>query len=51
MTTAHRTCPICQAVCGLRLTLDDTGHVTNVKGDSEDPFSKGFICPTGCGCR
>jgi anaerobic selenocysteine-containing dehydrogenase len=47
MTTAHRTCPICQAVCGLRLTLDDTGHVTNVKGDNEDPFSKGFICPKG----
>ncbi|MEV6829588.1 molybdopterin-dependent oxidoreductase [Amycolatopsis sp. NPDC051102] len=47
MTTAHRTCPICQAVCGLRLTLDDAGHVTNVKGDSEDPFSKGFICPKG----
>jgi anaerobic selenocysteine-containing dehydrogenase len=47
MTTAHRTCPICQAVCGLRLTLDDTGHVTNVKGDTEDPFSKGFICPKG----
>ena len=47
MTTAHRTCPLCQAVCGLRLTLDDAGHVTNVKGDSEDPFSKGFICPKG----
>ncbi|MDX3190781.1 molybdopterin-dependent oxidoreductase [Streptomyces sp. MN03-5084-2B] len=47
MTTAHRTCPLCQAVCGLRLTLDDAGHITNVKGDSEDPFSQGFICPKG----
>ncbi|MDP9863561.1 MULTISPECIES: molybdopterin-dependent oxidoreductase [Streptosporangium] len=47
MRTAHRTCPLCEAVCGLRLTLDDTGHVTSVKGDPDDPFSQGFICPKG----
>ncbi|WP_030916869.1 molybdopterin-dependent oxidoreductase [Streptosporangium amethystogenes] len=47
MRTAHRTCPLCEAVCGLRLTLDDTGHVTSVKGDPDDPFSRGFICPKG----
>ncbi|OPG11615.1 molybdopterin-dependent oxidoreductase [Microbispora sp. GKU 823] len=47
MRTAHRTCPICDAVCGLRLTLDDAGRVLNVKGDPDDPFSKGYICPKG----
>lgn len=47
MVTAHRTCPLCEAVCGLRLTLDGDGHVTSVKGDPDDPFSKGFICPKG----
>ncbi|MGC5009462.1 molybdopterin-dependent oxidoreductase [Streptosporangium sp. DT93] len=47
MRTAHRTCPLCEAVCGLRLTLDDAGHITSVKGDPDDPFSKGFICPKG----
>jgi anaerobic selenocysteine-containing dehydrogenase len=47
MRTAHRTCPICDAICGLRLTLDDTGSVTSVKGDHDDPLSKGFICPKG----
>ncbi|WP_068920720.1 molybdopterin-dependent oxidoreductase [Planobispora rosea] len=47
MRTAHRTCPLCEAVCGLRLTLDDTGHVVSVKGDPDDPFSRGFICPKG----
>ncbi|WP_449061040.1 molybdopterin-dependent oxidoreductase [Planomonospora algeriensis] len=47
MRTAHRTCPLCEAVCGLRLTLDDAGHVTSVKGDPDDPFSRGFICPKG----
>jgi anaerobic selenocysteine-containing dehydrogenase len=47
MRTAHRTCPICDAVCGLRLTLDDGGRVAAVKGDPDDPFSRGYICPKG----
>ncbi|GIH94877.1 molybdopterin-dependent oxidoreductase [Planobispora siamensis] len=47
MTIAHRTCPICDAVCGLRLRLDETGHVLSVKGDADDPFSRGYICPKG----
>ncbi|MFD0468348.1 molybdopterin-dependent oxidoreductase [Nonomuraea thailandensis] len=46
-STVHRTCPLCEAVCGLTLTLDDGGHVTGVRGDKDDPFSKGFICPKG----
>ncbi|SEL51989.1 molybdopterin-dependent oxidoreductase [Nonomuraea pusilla] len=46
-STVHRTCPLCEAVCGLTLTLDDAGHVTGVRGDRDDPFSKGFICPKG----
>ncbi|MFC7103672.1 molybdopterin-dependent oxidoreductase [Nonomuraea rubra] len=46
-STVHRTCPLCEAVCGLTLTLDDGGHVTSVRGDKDDPFSKGFICPKG----
>ncbi|MFI6792377.1 molybdopterin-dependent oxidoreductase [Nonomuraea sp. NPDC050383] len=45
--TVHRTCPLCEAVCGLALTLDEGGHVTGVRGDKEDPFSRGFICPKG----
>ncbi|GII30752.1 molybdopterin-dependent oxidoreductase [Planotetraspora mira] len=47
METVHRTCPLCEAVCGLKITLDDSGHVTEVRGDRDDPFSKGFICPKG----
>ncbi|GAB2939546.1 molybdopterin-dependent oxidoreductase [Nonomuraea fastidiosa] len=46
-STVHRTCPLCEAVCGLTLTLDDAGRVTGVRGDKDDPFSKGFICPKG----
>jgi anaerobic selenocysteine-containing dehydrogenase len=44
--TAYRTCPLCEALCGLELTLDGD-RVTRVRGDAKDPFSKGFICPKG----
>lgn len=45
--TLLRTCPLCEAVCGLELTLDADDHVVSVRGDQADPFSKGFICPKG----
>ncbi|WP_330251231.1 molybdopterin-dependent oxidoreductase [Nocardia sp. NBC_00565] len=45
--TLLRTCPLCEAVCGLEITLDSNDHVTSVRGDRQDPFSKGFICPKG----
>jgi anaerobic selenocysteine-containing dehydrogenase len=43
---AFRTCPLCEATCGLRLEIED-GRVTRIRGDEDDPFSKGFICPKG----
>ena len=43
--TAFRTCPLCEATCGLELTLDDAGAVTRVRGDEQDVFSRGFLCP------
>ncbi|MCU1644664.1 MAG: Nitrate reductase [Nocardia sp.] len=45
--TLPRTCPLCEAVCGLELTLDAADHVTAVRGDQADPFSRGFLCPKG----
>ncbi|MBC7304904.1 MAG: molybdopterin-dependent oxidoreductase, partial [Nocardia sp.] len=42
-----RTCPLCEAVCGLTITLDDADRVLSVRGDRDDPFSKGFLCPKG----
>ncbi|HEU5473009.1 MAG TPA: molybdopterin-dependent oxidoreductase [Actinophytocola sp.] len=45
-TTAHVTCPLCEATCGLSVTIDG-GQVTAVRGDAEDTFSHGFICPKG----
>lgn len=43
---ALRICPLCEATCGLTLTIED-GRVTGARGDREDVFSKGFICPKG----
>src|SRR4051812_24138803 len=42
----HRICPLCEACCGLDITLDGD-RVTAVRGDDADPFSHGFICPKG----
>jgi anaerobic selenocysteine-containing dehydrogenase len=45
-TTAHVTCPLCEATCGLTVTLEGA-RVTGVRGDDADVFSHGFICPKG----
>jgi anaerobic selenocysteine-containing dehydrogenase len=48
MGVAFRTCPLCEATCGLALEVDAAAHtVTKVRGDAEDVFSHGFICPKG----
>ena len=44
--TAFRTCPLCEAGCGLEITVDE-GRVTRIRGDRDDVFSKGFLCPKG----
>ncbi|GAA3806630.1 molybdopterin-dependent oxidoreductase [Nocardioides panacisoli] len=46
MTTATLTCPLCEATCGLRVTLDGD-RVTGVRGNPDDVFSHGYICPKG----
>lgn len=43
---AFRTCPLCEAGCGLAVTVVDD-EVTHIRGDMQDVFSKGFICPKG----
>ncbi|MFD0269011.1 molybdopterin-dependent oxidoreductase [Streptomyces sp. NPDC127106] len=44
--TALRICPLCEATCGLTLTIDGAA-VTGARGDRDDVFSRGFICPKG----
>lgn len=51
MTTSvhYRACHLCEAICGLRIevTRDSTGQqaIQSIKGDAEDTFSRGHICP------
>ena len=42
-----RTCPLCEATCGLELTLTDQDAVKVIRGDRDDVFSRGFVCPKG----
>ena len=44
--TAYHTCPLCEAGCGLEITIRD-GAVGRIRGDRDDVFSRGFICPKG----
>lgn len=48
-TVHHRACHLCEAICGLTFELDtDEGgvsRITSIKGDAQDSFSRGHICP------
>jgi anaerobic selenocysteine-containing dehydrogenase len=44
--TAFRTCPLCEATCGLAIDVSD-GAVGRIRGDGDDVFSHGFLCPKG----
>ncbi len=48
--TAFRTCPLCEAGCGLEISVT-AGKVTRIRGDQADVFSKGFLCPKGSTLR
>jgi len=45
-TTVFRTCPPCEATRGLELTISQDA-VTGIRGDKDDVFSRGFVCPKG----
>ncbi len=40
----QRICPLCEACCGLTLTVADE-RVVAIRGDERDVFSQGYICP------
>jgi len=42
--THYRTCNICEAMCGLVVEHTER-EVVSIRGDKDDPFSKGHICP------
>ncbi len=44
--TDFRTCPLCEATCGLEISHRG-GAVVRIRGDRDDVFSHGYICPKG----
>src|ERR1700712_1552053 len=48
-TLHHRACHLCEAICGLTiettLETDATLRISSIKGDAQDSFSRGHICP------
>lgn len=47
---SFRTCPLCEATCGLEVTHDQHS-ILRIRGDRDDVFSRGFLCPKGSTLR
>jgi anaerobic selenocysteine-containing dehydrogenase len=50
MALHYRTCPFCEATCGLEVETEGT-EVVSVRGDEQDVLSHGFICPKAFGLK
>jgi len=48
--THFRNCNLCEAMCGLEIKTENT-EVVSIRGDKEDPFSRGHICPKALGMK
>jgi len=42
--THYRSCTLCEAMCGITVTTQED-KVVSIKGDKDDPFSRGYVCP------
>ena len=42
--THHRVCHLCEAMCGLVIRTEQNA-VVDIRGDNNDPLSRGHICP------
>ena len=42
--THHRACHLCEAICGLVIETEGD-KILSIKGDKNDPLSRGHICP------
>lgn len=40
----YRNCNLCEAICGIEISVQAGQHL-NIRGDDDDPFSRGYICP------
>lgn len=48
----RRSCPICEACCGLRVHVDrEAGEIGRIEGDPDDHRSRGYLCPKAYGMK
>ena len=40
----YRNCNLTEAMCGIEITVQ-AGQRLDIRGDKDDPFSRGYICP------
>ena len=50
MALHYRTCPFCEATCGLEIETEGR-EVVSIRGDADDVLSHGFICPKAHGLK
>ncbi|WP_329003939.1 molybdopterin-dependent oxidoreductase [Kribbella sp. NBC_00709] len=50
MTVRRTSCNLCEAICGVLVTVEE-GRVTDIRGDESDPLSRGHICPKAVALR
>ncbi len=48
--TVYRICTLCEATCGIAVEVEGDRIIT-IRGDKDDPFSKGYICPKAYGMK
>lgn len=49
----YRNCNLCEAICGIEISVEETPDLSSgtaeprltIRGDKDDPFSRGYICP------
>jgi anaerobic selenocysteine-containing dehydrogenase len=46
----HRACHLCEAICGVVIETDGA-EILSIKGDKDDPLSRGHICPKAVALR
>lgn len=52
LETVKRTCPICEACCGLEVQIDrDAKRIVRIEGDRDDFRSRGYVCPKSYGMK
>ncbi len=51
MTRHTFTCNLCEAMCGLHIDVSPEGRIGSIRGNPDDVFSRGHICPKGPALR